>query len=84
MSRSVRCGAVWCGAVQEAAGRAHLRAKLSGQDEDRHEGHLAQHREDQGIAEHEQLIAEAQLLVDACGSHHNHGSARTRPGMKDS
>ena len=46
--------------------QAYLRAELSGKNEDRHEGYLAQHRQHQGVPQHKQLIAQAQLFVHTC------------------
>ncbi len=46
--------------------RPDLRAELRGEDKDWHEGHLPQDRQHQRISQHEQLIAQPQLLVDAC------------------
>ncbi len=45
----------------------YLRAEARCEDEDRHEGHLAKHRQHRRVAQHKDLVAQPQLPIVACG-----------------
>ena len=55
------------GQEERGGGRAaYLRTKARSQHQHRHEGHLTQYCQNQGVSQYKELIAETPLLVDAC------------------